>query len=145
MANGVETFLSKIGKDIKGVFDWLGSAQGKAAVGGGEAILNIALGLANPALAAGAIGIESLVNSGLQSAVTAESLAAAAGAQSGTGPQKAVAVTNSLIAQSAAFLKSVGVSDATAQEVQSIAAIIGTSSANILNAIPARATGAPVA
>lgn len=140
-----ETFLSKLGQDLKigfrEVFGWLGSSQGKAAITSAEVAAEVIGGAVNPALAPTIAGVSSLVNAGIASAVNAEALAAAAGQQAGTGTQKAAAVTAVLSSQAGSFLKSVGVSDATDAEVQSLATVIGTASANILNAIPARATG----
>jgi hypothetical protein len=145
MANGFETFLSKIGKDIKGVFAWVGSPQGKAVVAGAETATSIIVGAVNPALVPAVNGVEGLVNAGLQNAISVEALSAAAAAQSGTGAQKAAAVTNAIASDAGSFLKSIGVSDATDAEVQTLASVVGTASANILNAIPARAVATPAA
>ena len=136
-----QTFLSKFGQDlkigIKDVFGWLASPQAKIAIAGAE---SAAVAIATP-LGAGPLvaGIEGLVNAGLNSAATIEGLAAQAGTQAGTGTQKAAAVTTVLTSNAGAFLKSIGVNDATDAEVQNLASVIGAASADILNAIPARA------
>lgn len=139
------TFLSKLGQDlkigIKDVFGWLGSSQGKTAIAGAEAA---AVAIAAP-LGAGPLvaGIEGLINAGINSATTIEGLAAAAGAQAGTGALKAAAVTTILGSNVGSFLKSIGISDATDEEVQSLAGVISAASADILNAIPERAASVP--
>lgn len=144
MANGVETFLSKVGKGFKDVFAFLGSKQGQTAIAGGEAAATvIATAVGGPGLGAAVRGVEGLVNAGLQNVLNTEATAAALGVQAGTGTQKAAIVAASLSSDAGAFLKSVGVSDATDQEVQALASVIGTASANILNAIPARASSSP--
>lgn len=145
MANGVETFLSKVGKGFKDVFSWLGSSQGQTAIAGGEAAATvIADAVGGPGLGAAVSGAEGLVNAGLKNALAVEASSAALGAQAGTGTAKAAIVTASLSSDAGAFLKSVGVNDATDTEVQALASVIGTAAANILNAIPARAaTPAP--
>jgi hypothetical protein len=143
MANGLETFLSKIGKKAEVVFEWLGSPKGQAVVTGTEtAAVVVAGAFGGPALGAAVQGIEGLVNAGLKNAITVENVAASASQQSGTGAQKSAAVVNALTSNAGAFLKSIGVNDATDAEVQSLATVIGTASADILNAIPARAVTA---
>lgn len=143
-----QTFLSKFGQEfkvgIREVFSWLGSSQGKAAIAGAEtAAITIATPFGAGPVVAGLVG---LVNGGLNSALSIESLAAQAGAQTGTGTQKAAAVTAVIGSNAGAFLKSVGVSDATDEEVQNLATVIANASGAILNAIPARATvAAPAA
>jgi hypothetical protein len=144
------TFLSKLGTDlkigIKDVFGWLGSSQGKTAIAGAEtAAVAIATPLGEGPMVSGILG---LVNGGLNSATAIESLAAQAGTQTGTGTQKAAAVATVLGGSAAQFLESVGVKDATAEEVQNLSSVIASASADILNAIPARAqlsTTAPAA
>jgi hypothetical protein len=143
MANGVETFLSKVGKGFKNVCAFLGSTPGQAAISGAEtAATMIATAVGGPGLGAAVSGIEGLVNAGLRNVLSTEATAAALGAQTGTGTQKAAIVTASVASDAGAFLKSIGVSDPTDEEVQSLATVISTASANILNAIPARATAA---
>lgn len=142
MSNGFETFLSAVGKGFKTVFGWLGSAEGQKTVAGVEAAAAEIATAVNPGIGAAVVGIESLVNAGMRQAISIESLAAAASEQSGTGAKKAAAVTSAIAANAGAFLQSIGVKDATADEVQNLATVIATASADILNAIPARALGA---
>lgn len=135
------TFLSKFGQDLKigfkDVFGWLGSPQGRTAIVGAE---TAAVAIATP-LGAGPMvaGIEGLINAGVNSASTIESLAVQAGVQAGTGAQKAAAVATVIGANVEQFLESIGVKDATAQEVENLSTVIAGASADILNAIPARA------
>jgi hypothetical protein len=143
MANGLETFLSKAGKGFKEVFAFLGSKQGQTVIAGVETTATvIATAVGGPGLGAVVSGVEGLVNSGLQNALNVEATSVALGAQAGTGTAKGAIVAATLSSDAGAFLKSIGVSDATDLEVQSLASVIGASAANILNAIPARATAA---
>ena len=131
-----KSFLSAVGHGVQDVFKWLGSSQGQAAISATENAVNIAVSFANPALGAGLVGIEQLINSGLKQAVGIEALSAAAGQQSGSGAQKAAAVTSSIAPNVAAFLKSIGISNATAQQEQELAVAINNGLVAILNAIP---------
>lgn len=81
------SFLSTVGKDFKAVFSWLGSPKGQAVVAAGSAL---AEGLGVPAAAV------NLADSWLEKIITTETLAAAAGAQTGSGTQKAAAVLNAI-------------------------------------------------
>jgi hypothetical protein len=132
-----KSFLSATGHDFVGILKFLGSTQGQTVVSGAE-VAAAAIGSAvNPALGASILGVESLVNAGLKSALSIEASAAAVGAQSGTGTQKLAAVTASLSGQAGSFLQSIGVSSPTDEEVQTLATAIGNASAAVLNAIPA--------
>ena len=84
------SFLSAVGKDFKAVFSWLGSSKGQAVTGAVEGLAETAA----TALGAGAVvqaGIN-LINSWISKIVTTETLASAAGQQTGSGTQKAAAV-----------------------------------------------------
>lgn len=82
------SFLSAIGHDFKAVFNWLASPKGQTLIATGGAMA-VAI---EPQLA----GIVSLSEAWIQKIITTETLAAAAGAQQGSGTQKAAAVINAL-------------------------------------------------
>lgn len=137
--SGFKSFLSAVGHDFLAVFKWLGSSHGQAAIQGGEAVANTVIGVINPALGVSLVAIESLVNAGLKQILSMEASAAAVGAQSGTGAQKAAAVIAVLTPQSEALLKSIGVSNPTTEQVQGVATAISNGLVTILNALPAPA------
>ena len=132
-----KSFLSAAGHDFVSVFNWLGSAKGQATISGVETAANVGVSVLNPALGASLAAVEGLFNAGLKSILGMEASAAAVGAQSGTGAQKAAAVTANLAPQAEAFLQSIGVSAPTATEVQTLATAISGGLVSILNAIPA--------
>jgi hypothetical protein len=78
------SFLSTIGKAFKSVFAWLGSPKGQAVITAGENVITSI----DPALT----GIVALANSWITKVITTETIAAAAGSQTGSGVQKAAAV-----------------------------------------------------
>lgn len=82
------SFLSVIGKDIKSVFSWLGSPKGEALISTGEKVIETI----DPALT----GIVTLADSWIQKIIATESLAVAAGVQTGSGTQKAAAVLTAM-------------------------------------------------
>jgi len=82
------SFLSTIGKDIKAVFNWLGSSQGKTVITTGEAVVEAI----DPSLT----GIITLAQSWITKVISTESLAVAAGVQTGSGTQKAAAVLTAM-------------------------------------------------
>jgi len=82
------SFLSSIGKDVKAVFNWLASPKGQTIIAEGENVIKVI----DPALA----GIVNLADSWLQKVITTETLAAAAGSQTGSGVQKAAAVLTAM-------------------------------------------------
>lgn len=82
------SFLATIAKDAREVFNWLGSPRGQAVVTTGAALLTAV----DPALA----GSVTLAESWIVKIVATETIAAAAGAQTGTGPQKAAAVLEAM-------------------------------------------------
>ena len=124
-----KSFLSSVGHDFVKVFSWLGSPKGQAVIGTVEAV-TVAI---DPALA----GIEALVNTGLKSVISIESVAAAAGQQTGTGAQKSAAVVASIAPQVENFLKSIGIANPAAADVQKYATSISDALVAILNSIPA--------
>lgn len=82
------SFLSTIGKDIKGVFSWLGSAKGQAVVQeAGQVVSAI-----DPALS----GIVTLAEGWITKAIAYEALAVAAGSTPGSDTQKAAAVISEM-------------------------------------------------
>lgn len=145
MTNAFETFIDKAAADFKTVLSFFGSKQGQTVVAVGEAAATtIAGAVGGPGLAGVVSGVEGLVNSGVQNVLTTEATATALGAQAATSTQKAAVVTASLSSDAGAFLKSIGVNDATDEEVETLATAIGSTASTILAAIPARAyTAAP--
>lgn len=138
-----KSFLSAVGNDFKKVFSWLGSPAGQTTVATVEGAATSVVSLINPAAGVALTGIENLINAGLKQVVSIESVAAAAGAQSGSGPQKLAAVVTAIAPSVEAFLQSIGISTPTAQETQTYATTIANGLVGILNAIPAPTT-APV-
>jgi hypothetical protein len=131
-----KSFLSAAGADFLHVFSWLGSSQGQATVAGVETAA-VAVGTAiNPAIGAAIGGVETLINAALKQILSMEASAAAVGAQSGTGVQKAAAVVASLTPQTSALLTTLGVAAPTATEAQALATAINNGLTAILNAIP---------
>lgn len=134
MANGVVTFLSSIGSRLKAFFE---KAEPIAREVIGDAvkaqpIVDVALSLSGNAPAA------ALYNTVSNAAQSAEIAAAAAGAQTGTGAQKAAAVLSNSAVQSAftTFEQAVGVAPhSTEQQQQYINAVVAT--LNSLNGAPA--------
>lgn len=133
------SFLSTLGKDFKAVFAYLGSSKGQATIATVEGAAVAVTTAINPVAGAALAGIESLVNSALKQVVNAETLAAAAEQQTGTGAQKAAAAASALAPEVAGVLASLGVKAPTATQVQSISTVVASSLANIVNAFPAQA------
>ena len=132
-----KSFLSAVGHDFVSVFHFLGSTSGQSIITGTEAVVNAAVGAVNPAVLAGLTGVETLINNGLKQALNMEAAAAAVGAQSGTGAQKSAAVVASLAPQVGTFLQSVGVSNPTSAQVETLSTALANGLVTILNAIPA--------
>jgi len=78
------SFLNAIAKVPVAVFHWIASSKGQAVIQAGEAVAVSMF----PQLA----GLVGITNSWMQKIITTETIAAAAGAQDGTGTQKAAAV-----------------------------------------------------
>lgn len=136
MANGLETFLSSVGNRLKAFFakaEPIARAVSAAAVSA-QPIVDVALSLSGHAPAA------VLYNTVSDAAQSAEIAAAAAGAQAGTGAQKAAAVLSDPTVQQAfaAFEQAVGVAPHSAERQQQyINAVVAT--LNNLNGTPAAA------
>lgn len=81
------SFLSTIGKDFKAVFSWLGSPKGQAVI---QTAGTVAVDLGAPA------AIVNLAESWIEKVITTETIAAAAGEQTGSGVQKAAAVMTAM-------------------------------------------------
>ena len=132
-----KTFLQDFGKDFVKVFSFLGSSQGQAVVQGVEGGVAAVAGVfAGPAGAAAVTGVEALINAALKQVISVEAVAAAAGQQDGSGPQKAAAVISAIAPQVAAVLTSAGISSPTATQVQTLATAVNTGIVAVLNAIP---------
>ena len=124
------SILSTIGKDVKGVFAWIGSPAAQNIIKTGEAVVEAVY---PPATAIIAIG-----NTFMTEAIKVEALAAAAGAQTGSGTQKAAAVLNAATPQVLAFAQQYGLAAPTAEQLaQANNAIVA-----FLNAFPGLATPA---
>lgn len=82
------SFLSTIGKDVKAVFNWLGSPTGKDVVADAGTVA-VAI---DPALA----GIVGLAESWITKAITLQALGTAAGETAGSDEQKAAAVMTAM-------------------------------------------------
>ncbi len=139
-----KSFLSAVGHDFTAVFHWLGSPQGQAAVTAGEtAAVVIGTATGGPATGVAISGVEGLINIGLKGVLNMEASAAAVGAQSGTGAQKAVAVAATLEPQVFALLQQLGIKNPTVDQVQTVANAVTNGLAGILNAIPAPVASVP--
>ena len=126
-----------IGKDTAKVFDWLGSAQGQQVVAGVEATAaGVATAAAGPAAGAAVAAVEGLVNQGLSGVLTVQAIATAAGKSQGNSEQKAALFAAKLSPQIASVLKSLGVADPTATQIQAVATALSTGLVGIVNALP---------
>ncbi len=132
-----KSVLSAIGHDAGNVFKWLGSAQGQATITGVETAATTITTLINPGAGLALTGIESLINAGLKEIVSIETVAVAAGQQSGTGAQKSAAVIASITPQVEAFLNSIGIQNPKAADIQNYATQISNAIVTILNVLPA--------
>ena len=135
-----KSFLSAVGHDTKEVFSWLGSAQGQTTIAAVEGTSLAVTTAVNPVAGATLAGVEALINVGLKEVVSIETVAVAAGQQSGTGAQKLAAVTAAVAPSVGALLQSLGVSNPTSAQTQAVATAIGNGLATILNALPAPVT-----
>ncbi len=132
-----KSFLSAVGNDFKKVFSWLGSTQGQATIAGVETTATVIATAINPADGLAVSGIEALINAALKQIISVETVATAAGQQSGTGAQKAAAVISAITPQIAPLLESLGVANPTAAQIQAVAESVNTGLVGVLNAIPA--------
>jgi hypothetical protein len=104
------SLLASIGKDIKGVFSWLGSAKGQSVIAAGEGVAET--------IAPQITGIVNLANQGLAEILKMEALAVAAGEQSGSGASKSAAVVSSLTPQILEYAQQNGLPTPTATKIQ---------------------------
>lgn len=125
------SFLSAVGKDFKAVFSWLGSTKGQAVVGTGEAVVE--------AIVPGAAGAITLANSWLSEIIKTETLAAAAGQQSGTGAQKAASVITSITPEVLNFASVNGLPTPTADQISTASTALVT----FLNTLGAPVSATP--
>lgn len=129
-----KSFLQKLGSDFKAVFSWLGSPKGQATVLAGEALGESIADVINPAL----VGLNPVINSWTQEIFKAESLAAAAGSQDGSGTQKAAMVLGAVVPQVDQFASANGLSAPAAADVTAF----NTALVTFLNAFGANAAPA---
>lgn len=104
------SFLSFLGKDVKAVFNWLGSAKGQPTLSTGEAVIE--------SVYPPATGIINLANTWITEAVKEETLATAAGVQTGSGVQKSAAVISAVTPSILTFAKQNGLGTPTAEQIQ---------------------------
>jgi hypothetical protein len=137
---GFKSFLSGVAHDSGKVFSFLGSTQGQNTI---AAVEGVAAGVAtavDPAAGNELQNVSSLINQGLREVVSIESIAAQAGKQTGTGTEKAAAVTAALAPNIAALLKSLGVAQPTADQVQKVGQAVASGIVGILNELPPPST-----
>jgi hypothetical protein len=119
------SWLTAIGRAVGSIFSWLKSPKGQAVIAGAEGVVETIDPAATPLI--------NLANSWISKVVTTEQIAAAAGAQSGTGVQKAAAVLTAMSPEIAKYFPT-----ATALEIATANAAIVT----FLNAFSTPAPGA---
>lgn len=132
------SFLSTVGKDIKGVFTWLGSAKGQAVVAGTENLVEVGATIAGIGAPVQA-GIN-LLNNWMAEIVKAQAIGEAAAA-TGTAEgntTKAAAVLNAIGPQVTAFAQSQGLPATSAANL----AVINTALVTALNALGSTTTPA---
>lgn len=104
-----KSLLGSIGSAFKDVFKWLGSANGQKVIGTGEAIAEV--------IDPGLTGIINIANNWLTEIIKAETLATAAGEQTGSGVQKAAMVTSAVTPEILAFAQQHGLPVPTADKI----------------------------
>lgn len=109
-----QTLLQKLGGDFKKIFSWLSNPKVQQAVAAGVALGEGVVNIVDPALA----GIDPIINNWTQEIFKAESLAAAAGAQNGTGTQKAAMVLSAVTPQVLQFAAANGLPAPTGSQLQ---------------------------
>jgi len=117
MANKFVSFLDKIGADAKKVFGWLGSTQGQQTIQAAEGLAEAGAAVAAPAAAPEIDAAIALGNAWMEKAITVETVAAAAGEQSGSGVQKAAAVASAVAPYIAEYEKAAGASALTQEQI----------------------------
>ncbi|HEY3706310.1 MAG TPA: hypothetical protein VGL22_14705 [Terracidiphilus sp.] len=133
---GFKSFLSGVVHDAGKVFTFLGSPQGQTTIATVEGAAAGVATVVNPAAGSELQNVSALINQGLREVVSIESIAAQAGKQEGTGTQKAAAVTAALAPNISALLKSLGVNNPTADQVQKVGQAVASGLVGILNELP---------
>jgi hypothetical protein len=105
----IKSVLDKIGAGFKDVFDFLGSPKGQVIVGAGESLVEVVV--------PGSTGFINLLNKWGGEIIKSEALATAAGAQTGSGPQKAAMVLSAVAPQAIAFAQANGLPAPTAAQL----------------------------
>jgi hypothetical protein len=101
--------LKVFGTDIEKAFAWFGSSNGKAVVAAGEAVVE--------AVAPASTPLVNIFNAWAAKAFNVESLAVAAGQNTGTGPQKAALVMAAVAPDILQYAQEAGVSARTAAQI----------------------------
>lgn len=122
------SFLSTVVADAKKGFAWLASAKGQAIIGVAEAGVDIAFPAAAPAMA--------LVNTWMAEIIKVEGLATVAGAQSGTGAQKASLALSTMTPQVLNWAAANGYAIPASANISAI----NTAIVNVLNLLGASST-----
>jgi hypothetical protein len=123
-----KSVLDTIGGDAKKVFAFLGSQPGQAVISTGEAVVEAV----DPALT----GLITLFNTYLTEALKVQTIATAAGAQTGLGVQKLTAVVTAVTPTVLAYAKTAGLATPTAEEIQN-QANAAVAFVNAVNGTPA--------
>lgn len=123
------SWLSTAGKDIKGIFSWLGSSKGQQVIATGEAV---AEAVGAPA------AIINIANYWIGKVLTIEAVATAAGQQVGSGVIKAAAVLTDVTPQVLTIAKANGLPVPTSDNL----AKANTALVAFLNALGATSTDA---
>ena len=129
---GLKSFLETVGADAKKVFSWVGTPKAQATIAAVEGVGEAVVDVVDPALAA----INPLITNWTQEIFKAESLATAAGAQTGTGAQKAADVAEAITPQVVAFAQQYGLNTPTAADINTI----NTALVTVLNTLTVAAS-----
>jgi hypothetical protein len=108
--------LDTIGNDAKKVFAFLGSSAGQKDISAVEGAADTVVAVADPALAAPLMSIQSLINNWIAEIFKVQALASAAESSSGSGTQQAASVLSVTTPQVVSFLQSQGLSTANASK-----------------------------
>ena len=101
--------LKVFGTDVEKAFAWFGSSKGQATVAAGEAVVE--------AVAPASAPIVDLFNTWAKKAYAVESLAAAAGQSTGSGPDKAALALQTITPTVVGYAQSEGLSARTAAQI----------------------------
>lgn len=101
--------LKVFGMDIEKAFAWFGSPKGQAVIASGETAVEDIVPASVP--------LVNLFNSWAQKAYNIESIAVAAGKQTGTGVDKAAAVTTAILPDVLTYAEQDGMSERTAAQI----------------------------